>query len=223
MQSYFVLIDFLIWLQNSVACCASTLSCIMSQNGQMHFKNLAAFAARFLKCVCPSWDIMYQRVNFKLFLGQHFSNNSFRLNFVTFSFFLLEEFNGEFYEHDLLQLMKKQLLWYWFNWFMKNYLILMFWCYQKQMISSEQNIYVDFSKSTSVSFNLFKVNNRNTRTMFEISSKLVIKIPKQRDWHRMECVFCKNAEYIGKAKIPWNKKINERKNKFLRGKDYKTC
>ena len=28
-----------------------TLQCIMSQNGQTHFKNLAAFAARFLKYV----------------------------------------------------------------------------------------------------------------------------------------------------------------------------
>ena len=34
----------------------------MSQNGQTHFKNLAANAARFLKCVWPCWDIMYQRV-----------------------------------------------------------------------------------------------------------------------------------------------------------------
>ena len=30
----------------------------MSQNGQAHLKNLAAFAARFLKCVGPFWDIM---------------------------------------------------------------------------------------------------------------------------------------------------------------------
>ena len=28
-----------------------TLECIMSQNGQTHFKNLAVNAARFLKCV----------------------------------------------------------------------------------------------------------------------------------------------------------------------------
>ena len=28
-----------------------TLQCIMSQNGQTHFKNFAANAARFLKCV----------------------------------------------------------------------------------------------------------------------------------------------------------------------------
>ena len=32
----------------------------MSQNGQTHFKNFAAFAARFLKCVWPFWDIMYK-------------------------------------------------------------------------------------------------------------------------------------------------------------------
>ena len=29
----------------------------MSQNGQTRFKNLAAFAAIFLKCVWPFWDI----------------------------------------------------------------------------------------------------------------------------------------------------------------------
>ena len=31
----------------------------MSQNGQRHFKNLAANAARFLKCVKPFWGIMH--------------------------------------------------------------------------------------------------------------------------------------------------------------------
>ena len=39
-----------------------TLKRIMSQNGQTHFKNLAANAARFLKIVWPFWDIMYERV-----------------------------------------------------------------------------------------------------------------------------------------------------------------
>ena len=34
----------------------------MSQNGQTHFKNLAGFAARFVKCVWPFWDIMHLRV-----------------------------------------------------------------------------------------------------------------------------------------------------------------
>ena len=38
----------------------------MSQNGQTHFKNLAAFVARFLKCVWPFWDIKHERVNFVL-------------------------------------------------------------------------------------------------------------------------------------------------------------
>ena len=35
------------------------LECIMSQPGQTHFKNLAAFAARFIECVWPFWDIMH--------------------------------------------------------------------------------------------------------------------------------------------------------------------
>ena len=34
----------------------------MSWNGQTHFKNAAANAARFLKCVWPFWDIMHERV-----------------------------------------------------------------------------------------------------------------------------------------------------------------
>ena len=34
---------------------------ITSENGQTHFKNLAAFAARFLKCVWPFWDVMQCR------------------------------------------------------------------------------------------------------------------------------------------------------------------
>ena len=33
----------------------------MFQNGQTHFKNLAAHAARFLKCAWPFWDIMHQK------------------------------------------------------------------------------------------------------------------------------------------------------------------
>ena len=39
-----------------------TVSCIMSQNGQTHFKDLEA-AATFLTCVWPFWDIMHWRVN----------------------------------------------------------------------------------------------------------------------------------------------------------------
>ena len=35
----------------------------MSQNGQTHFKNLAAFAVRFLKCMWPFLDIIHFRVN----------------------------------------------------------------------------------------------------------------------------------------------------------------
>ena len=35
----------------------------MPQNSQTRFKNLAANAARSLKCVWPFWDIIYERVN----------------------------------------------------------------------------------------------------------------------------------------------------------------
>ena len=41
------------------------LRCVMSQNVQTHLKNVAANAARFLKCVWPFWDIIYSRVKTK--------------------------------------------------------------------------------------------------------------------------------------------------------------
>ena len=41
---------------------ALTIRCKMSQNGQTHFKNLAANFARFINCVLPFWDIMHERV-----------------------------------------------------------------------------------------------------------------------------------------------------------------
>ena len=42
---------------------------------------------------------------------------------------------------------------------------------------------------------LFKVNNRNTRKMCEISSKFTVKAPKQRQWRRFG-VFISNFEQI---------------------------
>ena len=36
--------------------------CIMSQNAQIYYKNLAAFGARLFKCVWPFWGIMNWRV-----------------------------------------------------------------------------------------------------------------------------------------------------------------
>ena len=42
---------------------------------------------------------------------------------------------------------------------------------------------------------MFKVNNRNTRTMCEICSKLTIKTPEQRHWHRFS-VFIVKFEHI---------------------------
>ena len=42
---------------------------------------------------------------------------------------------------------------------------------------------------------LLKVNNRNTRTRCEICSKLTIKTPERRPWHRFG-VFIVNFEYI---------------------------
>ena len=42
---------------------------------------------------------------------------------------------------------------------------------------------------------MFKVNNRNTRTRFEICSKLTIKTPERRQWRRSGlCIV--NLEHI---------------------------
>ena len=38
---------------------------------------------------------------------------------------------------------------------------------------------------------MFKVNTRNTRTRWEICSKLTINTPERRQWHR-SCVFIVN-------------------------------
>ena len=42
---------------------------------------------------------------------------------------------------------------------------------------------------------MFKVNNRSTRTRFEICSKLTVKIPEQRQWCRPG-IFTVNFEHI---------------------------
>ena len=49
----------------------------MSENGQTHFKNLAANAARLLKCVWPFRDIMHLSFNETLAVSQIFRTNSF--------------------------------------------------------------------------------------------------------------------------------------------------
>ena len=42
---------------------------------------------------------------------------------------------------------------------------------------------------------MFKVNKRNTRTRFEICSKLIIKAPERRHWLRYD-VFIVNFEHV---------------------------
>ena len=46
----------------------------MSSNGETHFKNLAANAARFLKCVWPFYDIAKERLEGNK--KKNFSNGS---------------------------------------------------------------------------------------------------------------------------------------------------
>ena len=42
---------------------------------------------------------------------------------------------------------------------------------------------------------MFKFNNKNTRTRCEICSKLTIKIPERRHWHRFG-IFIVNFEHF---------------------------
>ena len=56
--------NYIQWTSKQRWSCSSifdilTLYYIMFQSGQTYFKNLAAFAARFLKCFWPFWDIMH--------------------------------------------------------------------------------------------------------------------------------------------------------------------
>ena len=55
---------------------------------------------------------------------------------------------------------------------------------------------------------MFKVNNRNTRTRFEICSKLTIKTPERRQWRQCLQVFYKKAVIKNLA--------NSKKNVFTR-------
>ena len=50
-------------------------------------------------------------------------------------------------------------------------------------------------KNVGLFKNLFKVNNRNTRTRSKICSKLTIKIPERRHWRRSG-TFIVNFEHI---------------------------
>ena len=69
------------------------------------------------------------------------------------------------------------------------------------IISMRQNIVAVFGKRQwlgnmlSICLKFFKVNNRNTRTMFEICSKLTIKTLERRQWRRSG-VFIINFEQI---------------------------
>ena len=55
---FFQFTTFVYYFQCISSVIILTLYCTMSQNGQIRFKNLAAFAARFLKCVWPFQDVM---------------------------------------------------------------------------------------------------------------------------------------------------------------------
>ena len=54
---------------------------------------------------------------------------------------------------------------------------------------------IDLETEDPAGNNMFKVNNRNTRTRGEICSKLTIKIPDRRHWRRSS-IFIANFEQI---------------------------
>ena len=57
------------------------------------------------------------------------------------------------------------------------------------------NIWKTFCNKHPVSIYIFKVNNRNTRTRCDISSKLTIKTPERHHWRRSS-VFIVNFDCI---------------------------
>ena len=64
------------------------------------------------------------------------------------------------------------------------------------------NIYLLAVNDSTIHLNpsqqsLFKVNNRNTRTMCEICPKLTVNTPERRQW-RSSCVFIVNFEHISR-------------------------
>ena len=52
-----------------------------------------------------------------------------------------------------------------------------------------------FQDTVPAGIYLLKVNNRNTRTRCKICSKITIKIPERRHWHRSG-IFIVNFEHI---------------------------
>ena len=56
-------------------------------------------------------------------------------------------------------------------------------------------IHLVMADSFAVGIYLAKVNNRNTRTRWEICSKLTIKTPERRHWRRSG-VFIVNVDHI---------------------------
>ena len=63
-----------------------------------------------------------------------------------------------------------------------------------------------FSKNTIISAGiyLFKVNNRKTRTMCEICSKLTTKIPERRQWRR-RTLFCVSIVDFVQVNTEWDR------------------
>ena len=68
-------------------------------------------------------------------------------------------------------------------------------CISEGIFSVEQLWKWFWKKPNPAGNYMFKVNNKNTRTRCEICSKLAIKKPERRQWHR-SAVFIVNSEHI---------------------------
>ena len=149
----------------------------MSQNGQTHFKNLAANAARFLKCFWLFWGNMHWRVKktlWKLWILNG-SNNLVR----EFQSNLICSYRATNFRQDPAVS----------TWFQSNLIIT-----TKSVFCKPDLVLSTWYWYPSLHL-LLKVKNRNTGTRYEICSMLTIKTPEQRQWCRSD-VFIVNFEHI---------------------------
>ena len=80
----FILLGQIIWFLKRSPDKQLSLLCIMSQNSQTHFKNLAVFAARFLKYAWLFWGNINERLSFEWEMKQYVLNKFYDVGLVVF-------------------------------------------------------------------------------------------------------------------------------------------
>ena len=145
------------------------------QNGQRHSNNSSAVVSELFESVWPFCGVCAYRANFQVLIHQSTS---------TYEMLLLK--NDE-------PLRRKRITeWQVLKWFLSK------------LILNLNNSYIVFRylpKWTLVFARIpagnymFKVHSKNSRTKFEICSKLTIKIPERRQWCRSG-IFVVNFERI---------------------------